>query len=1150
MNRGQLLAALPTASPRIDAHQVLLPNNSLTTAAASLSPQLLCSSHKPSAPHPHAPALFCLACGADASPPAVLICVECAGAFHSFCLDPPPEAIPPYARSTWRCEACKVCAVCTNDDNGSSLLVCERCERSFHTYCLRPPLKAVPDTLWLCAGCEPQCAACPGSVELARLVSPIAGHKDNPLLCEPCTAARAAGHYCKGCQRTYDKDDYDVAMVSCNACEGWVHIECDAISPALYEGPFAEDDVPYECPECRPPDAECWWLTSSIPPNHRPQPITVLATAEPAKKPAPATRLTWSSARLLPDDNAPLRLIVIAKPALVKTELLLPSPPPLAQRRLAGLPPAAAAASNPIGMDVVAACRAPATPPPCALGDAAGSEASELSLSPRPLSSSPASSPVKAEASSPPRATKVARTLEAADSPHRTGTTVFGHVAPPLLAETRTCYLCSGVGDRSDAMEGRLLHMMGSTWVHAACALWSSGVRECFGVLHDLWPTARKANKQSCTVCRRKRATLNCSYASCRVSYHFGCAVASDAELAYVPSLGTRVVRCGKHAAASKKRRARVVYDPTSPDALVDHPQFSIRRRMYVSPTYAALAQYARLHRVTAAPHANVPFRIGAVTVVCVGAVVDAPSWYTRDTITPANYTALIPFWSVVNVNARAEYRCDVVARHLGDDNAAEPMTAVWRVVAPPEVPAPVPAHPAAAADSALVLVPGSAVTAPVAASRARALAAPSAAPSAETPQPWAVAPPLYRISIRATPALAAALAAPRVSADDVATAVWIPLVVATSADEAWETVRTRVNAIRAAANAALARAAGKSALSVLDRHPFPQYEPVLAPLRGRDMFGLSHPTTRRCIESLPLAFLCAEYNFEFYERRSAWDAQLWRLPSLLPAGAARLQPRIRKVRHSSSVARRANAGITPVAAAVGPDVARSSSSSRPATPLAASLGPSGRAPAPHPASSSKKSMSSKASASSKASTSSKALGRSSSKIDKFDDVGGRSVNQLPQSMQYRELLSFPPALRIGRSRIQGHGLFAEEDFPPGTMLIEYRGEVIRSTVSDVRERRYDSEGIGCYMFKIDDEHIVDATKKGNEARFVNHSCDPNCTTKTIYWNGDRKIIIVSRVFIRAGTELTYDYKFQRDEDPDQRVPCACGARTCSGFMS
>ena len=76
------------------------------------------------------------------------------------------------------------------------------------------------------------------------------------------------------------------------------------------------------------------------------------------------------------------------------------------------------------------------------------------------------------------------------------------------------------------------------------------------------------------------------------------------------------------------------------------------------------------------------------------------------------------------------------------------------------------------------------------------------------------------------------------------------------------------------------------------------------------------------------------------------------------------------------------------------------------------------------------------------------------------------------------------------RSIIHGRGLFCKRDIDAGEMVIEYAGEVIRSILTDKREKYYEGKGIGCYMFRIDDDDVVDATVHGNAARFINHSCD------------------------------------------------------------
>ena len=79
----------------------------------------------------------------------------------------------------------------------------------------------------------------------------------------------------------------------------------------------------------------------------------------------------------------------------------------------------------------------------------------------------------------------------------------------------------------------------------------------------------------------------------------------------------------------------------------------------------------------------------------------------------------------------------------------------------------------------------------------------------------------------------------------------------------------------------------------------------------------------------------------------------------------------------------------------------------------------------------------------------------------------------------------------FGKSAIHDWGLFAQEDIGADEMVIEYVGHVIRPVVSDVREKRYEKQGIGSsYLFRIDSDYVVDATKRGNLARFINHSCD------------------------------------------------------------
>ncbi|NXO76576.1 SET1A methyltransferase, partial [Sitta europaea] len=111
--------------------------------------------------------------------------------------------------------------------------------------------------------------------------------------------------------------------------------------------------------------------------------------------------------------------------------------------------------------------------------------------------------------------------------------------------------------------------------------------------------------------------------------------------------------------------------------------------------------------------------------------------------------------------------------------------------------------------------------------------------------------------------------------------------------------------------------------------------------------------------------------------------------------------------------------------------------------------------------------------------------------------------------------------LRFGRSRIHEWGLFAMEPIAADEMVIEYVGQNIRQ-VSDPR-----AEGIGSsYLFRVDHDTIIDATKCGNLARFINHCCTPNCYAKVITIEAQKKIVIYSKQAIGVNEEITYDYKF------------------------
>uniref|UniRef100_A0A8C9ZQW5 [histone H3]-lysine(4) N-methyltransferase n=1 Tax=Sander lucioperca TaxID=283035 RepID=A0A8C9ZQW5_SANLU len=157
---------------------------------------------------------------------------------------------------------------------------------------------------------------------------------------------------------------------------------------------------------------------------------------------------------------------------------------------------------------------------------------------------------------------------------------------------------------------------------------------------------------------------------------------------------------------------------------------------------------------------------------------------------------------------------------------------------------------------------------------------------------------------------------------------------------------------------------------------------------------------------------------------------------------------------------------------------------------------------------------------------------------------------ELPMAMRFRHLeRTSKEAVGVYRSAIHGRGLFCKRNIEAGEMVIEYAGIVIRSVLTDKREKYYDGKGIGCYMFRIDDFDVVDATMHGNAARFINHSCEPNCYSRVINVEGRKHIVIFALRKIYRGEELTYDYKFPI-EDASSKLNCNCGTRRCRRFLN
>ncbi|NWS17944.1 SETD2 methyltransferase, partial [Pachyramphus minor] len=130
----------------------------------------------------------------------------------------------------------------------------------------------------------------------------------------------------------------------------------------------------------------------------------------------------------------------------------------------------------------------------------------------------------------------------------------------------------------------------------------------------------------------------------------------------------------------------------------------------------------------------------------------------------------------------------------------------------------------------------------------------------------------------------------------------------------------------------------------------------------------------------------------------------------------------------------------------------------------------------------------------------------------------------------------------------KGWGLRAAKDLPSNTFVLEYCGEVLDHKEFKARVKEYArNKNIHYYFMALKNDEIIDATQKGNCSRFMNHSCEPNCETQKWTVNGQLRVGFFTTKLVPSGSELTFDYQFQRYGKEAQK--CFCGSSNCRGYL-
>lgn len=143
----------------------------------------------------------------------------------------------------------------------------------------------------------------------------------------------------------------------------------------------------------------------------------------------------------------------------------------------------------------------------------------------------------------------------------------------------------------------------------------------------------------------------------------------------------------------------------------------------------------------------------------------------------------------------------------------------------------------------------------------------------------------------------------------------------------------------------------------------------------------------------------------------------------------------------------------------------------------------------------------------------------------------------------------YPEYVEVRESDIHNKGIFAAKNIQKGIKIIEYVGKKLtKEEAEEAYEKSFemhteDNANGAVYIFELNDEYDIDGNVPDNPAKYINHSCNPNCEVEII----DDRIWVIALRDIKKGEELTYNYGYDFEVCLDH--PCECGSKNCVGFI-